>query len=55
MSKIESDETSSKMKRKQYEKDLRKLQTELCCLQEWVKLKGQTIHERGISRQRAPP
>ena len=40
MSKIESDETSSKMKRKQYEKDLRKLQTELCCLQEWVKLKG---------------
>jgi len=29
-----------KMKRKRYEKELRKLQTELCCLQEWVKLKG---------------
>ena len=28
------------MKRKQYEKELRKLQTELCRLQEWVKLKG---------------
>jgi polyphosphate kinase 2 len=28
------------MKRKQYEKELRKLQTELCPLQEWVKLKG---------------
>ena len=29
-----------KMKPKQYEKELRKLQTELCRLQEWVKLKG---------------
>jgi polyphosphate kinase 2 len=29
-----------KMKRKKYEKELRKLQTELCRLQEWVKLKG---------------
>ena len=28
------------MKRKQYEKELRKLQTELCQLQEWVKPKG---------------
>jgi polyphosphate kinase len=28
------------MKRKQYEKQLRKLQTELCLLQEWVKFKG---------------
>ena len=34
------DEAKSKMKRKQYEKELRKLQTELCHLQEWVKLKG---------------
>ena len=33
-------QTNSKMKRKQYEKELRKLQTELCHLQEWVKLKG---------------
>jgi polyphosphate kinase 2 len=40
MSKIETDETSSRMKRKQYEKELRKLQTELCRLQEWVKHKG---------------
>lgn len=28
------------MKRREYEKELRKLQTELCHLQEWVKLKG---------------
>ena len=33
-------EAKPKMKRKQYEKELRKLQTELCHLQEWVKLKG---------------
>ena len=30
----------SKMKRKVYEKELRKLQAELCHLQTWVKLKG---------------
>jgi len=30
----------SKMKRKDYEKELRKLQVELCRLQDWVKLKG---------------
>ena len=29
---------ASKMKRKTYEKELRKLQVELCYLQEWVKL-----------------
>ena len=40
MSKIETEETRSKMKRKEYEKELRKLQTELCRLQEWVKHKG---------------
>ena len=40
MKKIDADETKSKMKHKQYEKELRKLQTELCRLQEWVKLKG---------------
>ena len=34
------DETDAKLKRKQYEKELRKLQTELCHLQEWVKHKG---------------
>ncbi len=32
--------SNHKMKRKQYEKELRKLQTELCHLQEWVKSKG---------------
>jgi polyphosphate kinase len=31
------DEADSKMKRKEYEKELRKLQVELCHLQEWVK------------------
>src|SRR6516225_6404557 len=30
----------SRMKRKAYEKELRKLQIELCHLQEWVKAKG---------------
>jgi polyphosphate kinase 2 len=33
------DDTSSKMKRKEYEKQLRKLQVQLCHLQEWVKAK----------------
>ncbi|RXH24003.1 polyphosphate kinase [Bradyrhizobium nanningense] len=33
-------EESGKMKRKTYEKELRKLQVELCHLQDWVKLKG---------------
>jgi polyphosphate kinase 2 len=36
----DANETACKMKNKQYEKELRKLQTELCHLQEWVKLKG---------------
>jgi polyphosphate kinase 2 len=35
-----NDEESPKMKRKQYEKELRKLQTELCRLQDWVVHKG---------------
>jgi polyphosphate kinase 2 len=34
------DERPKKMKSKQYTKELRKLQTELCHLQEWVKHKG---------------
>ncbi len=39
---IENDvhETKSKLKPKQYLKELSKLQTELCRLQDWVKLKG---------------
>jgi polyphosphate kinase 2 len=34
------DEAPSKMKRKKFEKELRKLQTELCLLQDWVKQEG---------------
>jgi len=33
-------EANGKMKRKEYEKELRKLQVELCRLQDWVKFKG---------------
>jgi polyphosphate kinase 2 len=36
----DDNDTQAKMKNKQYLKELRKLQTELCRLQEWVKLKG---------------
>ncbi len=35
--------SSTKMKRKDYEKELRKLQVELCRLQEWIKNKGARI------------
>jgi polyphosphate kinase len=34
-----NEDASPKMKRKEYEKELRKLQVELCHLQEWVKAK----------------
>src|SRR5438045_8439489 len=40
MSKNDSRDDRSKMKRKKYEKELRKLQTELCRLQDWVVHKG---------------
>ena len=40
MNEIDVDKTDAKMKSKQYAKELRRLQTELCRLQEWVKLKG---------------
>jgi polyphosphate kinase 2 len=36
MSKQQTEEIQPRMKRKKYEKELRKLQTELCRLQEWV-------------------
>lgn len=36
MRKQRSDDVRAKLKRKQYEKELRKLQTELCRLQDWV-------------------
>ena len=32
-----------KLKRKEYEKELRKLQTDLCSLQDWVKATGERI------------
>jgi polyphosphate kinase 2 len=35
-----SDDASSKMQRKEYEKEVRKLQVQLCHLQDWVKTKG---------------
>jgi len=38
-----NEKANGKMKRKLYEKELRKLQVELCHLQEWVKAKGQKI------------
>jgi polyphosphate kinase 2 len=40
MSKKQPDEPKSRMKRKKYEKELRKLQTKLCKLQDWVVHKG---------------
>jgi polyphosphate kinase 2 len=40
VSKHEPEETKPKMKRKEYEKELRKLQTELCLLQQWVRHAG---------------
>ncbi len=42
MDKENSDE-KPKLKRKEYEKELRRLQAELCHLQEWVKAKGLRI------------
>ena len=42
MAKENSDE-KPKLKRKEYEKELRRLQAELCHLQEWVKAKGLRI------------
>jgi polyphosphate kinase 2 len=38
-----NEKANGKMKRKLYEKELRKLQVELCHLQEWVKAKGLKI------------
>src|SRR3954468_1673098 len=40
MSKHENGDEGKKLKSKKYEKELRKLQSELCRLQEWVKHKG---------------
>ncbi|MBL8793555.1 MAG: polyphosphate kinase 2 [Planctomycetia bacterium] len=40
MAKHDADEEQPQLKRKEYEKELRKLQTELCRLQDWVVHKG---------------
>jgi polyphosphate kinase len=40
MSKEQRDGAKSKLKRKEYEKELRRLQAKLCMLQDWVKRKG---------------
>jgi polyphosphate kinase 2 len=39
----DTDAGRPKLKRKEYEKELRKLQTELCALQDWVKATGERI------------
>jgi len=43
MSKKSGGEYSEKMSRKEFEKELRKLQTELCKMQDWVKSEGMKI------------
>ena len=43
MAKDQISEGQPKLKRKQYEEELRRLQAELCRLQDWVKLKGLRI------------
>nr|MCU0709726.1 polyphosphate kinase 2 [Pirellula sp.] len=40
MSKKHSDDAKPKLKRKEYDRELHKLQSELCILQEWVKHTG---------------
>src|SRR3974377_757670 len=40
MAKKEDDHKNGRLKRKEYEKELTRLQVELCNLQEWVKYKG---------------
>src|SRR5262245_10798570 len=42
-SKDKESETNSRMKRKDYEKELRKLQVDLCHLQDWVKETGARV------------
>src|SRR5437016_11233301 len=43
MAKQQNNDDQPKLKRKQYEKELRRLQAELCHLQEWVKAEGRRI------------
>src|SRR5881628_838866 len=43
MAKRQNNDEKPKLKRKQYEKEMRRLQAELCHLQEWVKAEGRRI------------
>src|SRR6266566_967712 len=43
MAKRQNSNEKPKLKRKQYEKEMRRLQAELCHLQEWVKAEGRRI------------
>jgi len=43
MAKVQQEDTVPKLKRKKYEKELRRLQAELCILQDWVKQEGLRI------------
>src|SRR6266567_4149871 len=43
MAKKPNNDEKPKLKRKQYEKEMRRLQAELCHLQEWVKAEGRRI------------
>ncbi|MDR4483919.1 MAG: hypothetical protein R3B95_12015 [Nitrospirales bacterium] len=43
MPKEQEKKDGSKLKRKKYEKELRRLQAELCYLQDWAKEKGARI------------
>jgi polyphosphate kinase 2 len=43
MAKKQKDDENGELSRKEYEKELRRLQAELCYLQDWVKLKGARV------------
>jgi polyphosphate kinase 2 (PPK2 family) len=43
MAQRQNNDEKPKLKRKQYEKEMRRLQAELCHLQEWVKAEGRQI------------
>ena len=45
MAKKQNNDEKPKLKRKQYEKEMRRLQAELCQLQEWVKVQGLADHD----------
>ena len=49
----ENDPGRKKLKRKEYEEELRKLQTELCSLQDWVKATGERTSSS--SKAATPP